>query len=145
MPRGRAGVIAGLVAGAVMALVVMAVMAVQSRSIWTNPDLIAAMWLGAEVADGRLTGATFLGLATHLATSAVMGLIAIPWLRDLSLGRTLLVAVVYAAASYPIVFTLVLTWVNPLMYEEAAMPLMTAAHVVFGLVLGGVYHRLRTR
>ncbi len=141
--RESAGVVAGLVAGAVMALFMMGWMVASGTSVWTNPNLIAVMWVGREAALGGFSGATLLGFATHMATSALMGWIAVPFVRDLPPGRTILVAIVYAVASYPFVFALVLTWANPLMVEQTALVPMTLAHVLFGIVLGAVYLQLR--
>lgn len=141
--RVSAGVVAGLVAGAVIALFVMAWMATTGRSVWTNPNLIAVMWVGPEAALGGFSGATLLGFATHMATSALMGWIAVPFVRDLPPARTVLVSFAYALASYPLVFALVLTWANPLMVERTELVPMTLAHVLFGIVLGAVYLQLR--
>ncbi len=140
--RVSAGVVAGLVAGAVMALFMMGWMVASGKSAWTNPNLIAVMWLGPS-ALGGLSGATALGFATHMATSALMGWIAVPFIRDLPPARNVLVAFAYALASYPLVFALVLTWVNPLMVERTGLVPMTLAHALFGVVLGAAYLRLR--
>ena len=77
MSRTGAGVVAGAVAGLVMAAFVMVWMVAVGRSVWTNPNLIAAMWTG-DGAEGGFSGATALGFATHMATSALMGGIAVP-------------------------------------------------------------------
>jgi len=140
--RAAAATGAGTIAGLVMAVAVMGYLYVRGRSVWTNPNLIAAMWLGDDVADGRLTGATAVGFATHMATSALMGWVAVPFLRDLPPGRTVLVAVSYALASYPLVFATVLIWANPLMVQCSELVPMTLAHVLFGVVLGLVYLRI---
>ena len=50
-----------------------------------------------------------------------MGIIAVPFIWDLSFGRTVLIAVAYALASYPFVFAFILTWANPLMVERAEL------------------------
>lgn len=142
MSRPWAGVLAGFVAGAVMAIGMMAWMAATGQSVWTNPNLIAVMWTRMPPISG-FSGATVLGLATHQLTSALMGWIAVPFLRDLPVGRTFLVAVAYAVASYPLVFALVLTWANPLMVAQSGLVPMTTAHAAFGVVLGGVYLWLR--
>ena len=135
----RAGILAGTIAGAVMAVFMMAWMTVVGHSVWTNPDLIAAMWLGPHVADGRLGGATLVGFATHMATSALMGLVAVPFVAGLSRGRTLLASLSYAVASYPVVFALVLSWANPLMVARTELVPMTVAHAVFGLTMGAAF------
>ena len=87
-----AGAFAGIVAGAVMAIAMMAYMYLTGRSVWTNPDLIAAMWMGNAVANGSFSTATLVGFLTHEATSALMGIIAVPFIRNLSFGRTVLIA-----------------------------------------------------
>ncbi len=141
--RITAGVIAGSVAGLVMAAGMMGYMYSTGRSIWTNPNLIAAMWMGRESADGRLTLATLAGFMTHMATSALLGVIAIPFIYDLPSWRTMLAAFAYALASYPVVFATILSWANPVMVEQTGLIPMTIAHALFGVVLGGVYLRLR--
>lgn len=144
MSRPWAGGVAGCAAGAVMAMGMMVWMVATDRSVWTNPNLIAVMWTGTAPGNG-FSGTTVLGLATHQATSALMGWVAVPFLRDLPPGRTILVAIAYAVASYPLVFALVLTWANPLMVEQTTLVPMAIAHVGFGVVLGGVYLWLRPR
>ncbi len=124
-----------------MALGMMGYQYACGRSVWTNPNLIAAMWLSDDVADGQLTGATAVGFATHMATSALMGWIAIPFIRDLPPVRTVLASASYALASYPLVFALVLTWANPLMVARSELVPMTTAHILFGVVLGLLYLR----
>lgn len=138
-----AGIMAGLVAGVVMAMFMMAWMASHGESVWTNPNLIAVMWVGRDAALGGFSSATLLGFATHLATSALMGWIAIPFIRDLPPGRTMLAAFAYALASYPFAFALIMTWANPLMVERTNLVPMAVGHAVFGLMLGAMYLGLR--
>ncbi len=138
-----AAIAAGIVAGAVMAITMMAWMALNGESIWTNPNLIAVMWVGREAALGGFSGATLLGFATHMATSALMGWIALAFIRDLTPGRTMLAAFAYALASYPFAFALIMTWANPLMVEKTGLVPMALAHMLFGIVLGAVYLWLR--
>ncbi len=141
--RVIAGVVAGSLAGLVMAMAMMVYKYSQGKSIWTNPDLIAAMWMGNTAADGELTMATLVGFLTHMATSALMGIIALPFIYGLPAWRTMLAAFAYAVASYPVVFSVFLTWLNPLMIERTELIPMTGAHILFGLVLGIGYLWLR--
>lgn len=141
--RILSGLAAGTLAGLVMALAMMGYMAYRGRSLWRMPDLIAVMWMGEEVADGRLGWATLVGFATHVATSAVMGIVAVPFIDGLSRWRTVLVASAYAIASYPVAFSAVITWANPLMIERTELVPMTVAHGIFGVVLGLAYVGLR--
>jgi len=135
----KPAVLAGLFAGLVMALAMMGYMKATGHSVWTNPNLIAAMWLGNAAADGRLSLATAVGFATHMVTSAIMGVVAVPFIASLPPLRTLLAAVSYAIASYPVVFAAVISWANPLMVARTELVPMTAAHAPFGLVLGTTY------
>ncbi len=143
--RYAAGALAGIIAGMTMAMAMMAYMYLTGRSVWTNPDLIAAMWMGSDAPDGLLSGATLVGFLTHEATSALMGVVAVPFIKNLSFRRAILASVAFALASYPFVFAFVLTWANPLMVERSELVPMTAAHILFGLVLGFVYKILSPR
>lgn len=134
-----AAMVAGIAAGIVMSAVMMAYMAARGQSVWRMPNLIAAIWMGEAVAGAELGTPTLVGLITHVATSALMGLIAIPFIKDLSPTRTVLAAFAYAVASYPVAFSAVISWANPLMMEHTHMIPMTIAHCVFGVVLGLVW------
>lgn len=138
-----AGAISGAIAGLVMALAMMGYMHWSGRSIWTNPNLIAVMWLGEEAAIGGFSAATLIGFSTHMATSVIMGIVALPFMYALPPWRTMLAAFAYAVASYPVVFAGFLTWLNPLMVERYELVPMTVAHALFGVVLGGIYLALR--
>lgn len=126
-----------------MAMAMMGYMRWEGQSVWTEPDLIAAMWMGNDVADGRLSVATLVGFLTHMATSALMGVIAIPFIYKLPPWRTMLAAFSYAMASYPVAFATIMSWANPLMVERTGLVPMAAAHGLFGVVLGAVYLWLR--
>ena len=144
MSRWASGAWAGVVAGMVMAVAMMGWMLVTGRSPWTTPNMISAMWVGEHAALlDSFGGHTILGLATHGATSVLMGLVAVPFIRDLGRVQTLLVSFAYALASYPLVFSLVLRWANPRMVAMSSMLVMTVGHALFGIVMGVVYLRLR--
>jgi len=138
----RAGVVAGTVAGLVMSAAMMLYTQATQGSPWINPNLIAVMWLGTDAAGGGFAAATMVGFATHVATSALMGIVAVPWIYRLPAWRTMLVALAYALGSYPLVFAAVLSWANPLMVERSGLVPMAAGHALFGGVLGAVYLRL---
>ncbi len=71
-----AGIVAGLIAGMVMSMVMMGFSKKSGLSIWHMPNLIAATWLGPDARGERFRGKeTFVGFATHMATSALMGII----------------------------------------------------------------------
>lgn len=143
MSRTSAGLRAGAVAGMAMAVVLMAWTRATTGSAWRFPNLVAAFFLGDDVAGTDITLPTMLGLAMHVAASALLGAAIIPLLRDLPVRRKIATAVVAGLAAYPLVYTLILSWAHPLMVEQAELVPMTLAHAAYGGVLGAVYIRLR--
>lgn len=139
------GALAGAVAGMVMASAMMGYMLVRQQSVWTNPNLIAVMWMGPEAAHGGFGIATIIGFATHMAASMLMGVIGVLFIADLPRGRTMLAAFAYALASYPVAIAFVMTWANPLFVERTQVVPMTMAHIVFGLVYGWTFLALVER
>lgn len=133
------GALAGAVAGIVMAAAMIGYMLVRQQSVWTNPNLIAVLWMGPEAADGGFGMATLVGFATHMAASLLMGMIGIPFVAALPRGRTMLAAFAYAPASYPVAIAFVMTWANPLFVERTSVVPMTIAHIVFGLFYGWTF------
>lgn len=144
-PRYGTAAVAGVIAGTVMSMTMMLVASLHGQSVWIMPNLIAAMWLGPNVATDALGLPTAVGFLTHEATSALMGVVAIPFVERLSRRRVLLASVAYALASYPLVFSLVISWANPLMYQRAPMIQMTWGHLLFGAVFGAAYSWLSGR
>lgn len=141
----KAGTIAGIIAGLVMAMAMMAYMYLTGRSVWANPNLIAAMWTGNEAAGGGFSTATIIGFLTHEATSALMGVVAVPFIKNLPARQTILVSIAYALGSYPFVFALILSWANPLMVERAELVPMTVAHILFGFIFGISYRMIHAK
>lgn len=139
------GAIAGLVAGVVMSMGMMLIAMLRGDSAWGIPNMISAMWLGVDAAGVGFGVPTMVGMMTHAATSALMGVVAVPFVSGLAGWRVLLVSLAYALASYPLVFSLVMRWANPLMYERAPMIDMTWGHSVFGVTFAMVVLRLRGR
>ncbi|MBA3884099.1 MAG: hypothetical protein H0X67_00020 [Acidobacteria bacterium] len=133
------GALAGAVAGIVMAAAMMGYMLVRQQSVWTNPNLIAVMWMGPKAASGGFGIATIVGFATHMAASVLMGMMGILFIADLPRGRTVLAALAYVLASYPVAIAFVMTWANPLFVERTQVVPMTMAHIVFGLVYGWTF------
>lgn len=122
-----------------MAMAMMVVAFLGGDSVWAQPNLIAAMWFGPHIATDALGMPTMIGFLTHEVTSALMGIIAVPFVANLSSTRTLLASLAYAVASYPLVFTLVISWANPLMFQRASMVQMTWGHLLFGAVFGAAF------
>lgn len=133
------GALAGAVAGLVMATAMMGYMLVHQQSVWTNPNLIAVMWMGPEAASGGFGSVTIVGFATHMAASVLMGVVGVPFIAALPRGRTMLAAFAYALASYPVAIAFVMTWANPVFVERTQVVPMTMAHMVFGVVYGWTF------
>lgn len=140
-----AGMIAGSLAGLFMAAAMMAYMHATGRSAWTNPNLIAALWTRQASPGGKLTTDTIAGFAVHLGTSATMGMIAIPFIADLPGWRTILVAVAYSLASYPLVLSAVISWADRPMFNTSNFIPLTAAHALYGIVLGSTFLLIASR
>ncbi len=138
----RNGAVAGVIADTVMSMAMMTIAILRGDSVWALPNLIAAMWFGPGAGTGTLGLPTIAGFATHEATSALMGAIAVPIVDGLPGGRLFVVSLAYALASYPLVFSLVLSWANPTMYTHAPMMQMTWGHLIFGAVFAMAYLRL---
>ena len=122
-----------------MAMFMMAYMLARGESVWTNPNLVAVMWLGPEVAGGRFGWPTVAGFATHMGASVAMGVIGIPFVSGLPPRRTILASLAYALASYPVAIAAVMTWANPLFVDRTHVVPMTIAHAVFGFVYGLIF------
>ncbi len=134
-----AGAGAGLVAGTVMAMTMMMFAISRHQSIWTMPNLIAAMWFGPAVATGQAGLPTLAGFLTHEVTSTLMGMTALAWVAGLTGRRLFLASLAYALASYPLVFSTVISWANPTMYQRAPMMDLTWGHMIYGMVFAAVY------
>lgn len=128
-----AGAIAGLIAGTVMSMAMMLLALLMGESVWTMPNCIGAMWFGGRVGEGLGLQAVA-GMLTHEVTSTLMGVVAVPFVAGLPGGRVLLISLAYALASYPLLFSLLMSWANPQMFERAGMVQMTWAHLLFGTV-----------
>lgn len=74
-----------------------------------------------------------------MATSMLMGLVGIPFIAALPQRRTILAALAYALAAYPVAVAFVMTWANPLFVERTHMVPMTVAHAVFGIAYGWTF------
>lgn len=129
-----------------MSMGMMLISVLTGKSAWSLPDLIATMWLGPSAADGSFGLAAVAGMMTHEATSILMGIIAVPFVAKVPRSRVLVISLAYALASYPLVFSFVMSWAAPLMYERTSMIEMTWGHHVYGTVFGTAYLWLtRTR
>lgn len=143
LPYGS-GAVAGLVAGTVMSMGMMLLSMLGGDDIWMMPNCIGAMWFDGRVAEGPGLQAVA-GFITHEVTSTLMGVVAVPFLAGSPRRRVLPISVIYVLASYPLLFSLVMTWANPQMFERAEMVPMTWGHLLFGAVFAGCFLWLTRR
>ena len=66
-------------------------------------------------------------------------MIALAWIAGLTGRRLFLASLAYALASYPLVFSTVISWANPTMYQRAPMMDMTWGHMIYGIVFAVAY------
>jgi hypothetical protein len=137
----RAGIMGGLVAGGLMALVMAAWGVWSGNSIWYPVNLIAATLLPSlqaaspeAVAQFSLTG-LLVGTALHLTISTVLGLVFVLLLPTLPGSMSLWALVVgpllWVGAQFALV-PVVNYQVEPLVYE----PTFAVAHLAYSLMLG---------
>jgi hypothetical protein len=140
-PRRRilsGGAAAGLVAGAVVSLLVAVASALLRQDVWAGVKLAAYPFLGNRVlSPGFDAVACALGLVTHLAVSVVWGLL----FARLAFGLSRWATVGFGAAWGLLVLFLMAYLVLPLvgaMRLEDVMAVRPAvlAHLTFGLAMG---------
>lgn len=94
---------------------------------------------------GAVAGAVMAMLMMMYMAARGLSIWTNPNLMELSPQRTMLAAVAYALASYPVVVASVMVWANPLFVERTHVVPMTIAHAVFGLAYGATYLVLISR
>ena len=139
----------GLIAGAVFLLMEMALVAsVGGGSPWGPPRMIGAIVLGIGVLPPPATfdlGVLLVAMIVHFALAI---LIAIPLGWTISRRRLGLAASIGAGAGYGVIiylvnfygFTALFPW-----FADSRTPVTLISHLVFGMVLGWVYHALVIR
>jgi hypothetical protein len=143
----RAAVSAGVIAGLVFLVVeMMLVWLVQGMSPWAPPRMMAAMVLGPEVLpppDTFSLMAVMTAMLVHFPLSIVYGLV-LGWaVHRLEMGMALLVGAAFGLiAVYAVNFYLIAPIAFP-WFVEARNMISIVAHVIFGVVLAGVYVAMR--
>lgn len=151
LPRvpGLAGALAGLAGGIAMALGSIALAGLYGADLWFQLKAIASLVLGsAAVAQaGFVAGPVLLGLAIHLAASALLGALFGATIRYLRLPSDYGVPAVAG-----LVFGLLL-WLLAYMTVPALIPQLMAVyapawimqHIIYGTVTGMAHAALRPR
>lgn len=113
----RAGIISGLIAGAVMALVMMGHSSAAGMGLWTPIKAIAATWMGVNALVGGF-GTVVLGLATHFTCAAFWGAI----FSSLIWRREVVAAAFWEGLVYGVAVWLIMTYIGLPIFDQTMMP-----------------------
>lgn len=146
---GLGGAVAGLVGGVTTVFVGGILTLVSGGDLWLQSKQIAAIALGADVANqaGFVAGPVVLGTVIHIVMSILLGAIfGIVSRRILKLpsdlGMPVWSGLVYGLFTWMIAYFVVLPVVNPILLDTYA-PSFVIQHIVYGIVTGIVYAYLR--
>lgn len=146
----QAGIIAGLIGGALMGLVAMVRSAAVGLGFWLPMKLISGLYFGVDTLLGD-AGVILLGMLTHLVTASVWGVVfAVITKGRLRMASALLAGLLYGAAVWLVMTYFVLPWANEVMFERVsiAMGWFFVYHLVYGATLAlspGMARRLHRR
>jgi hypothetical protein len=145
----KAGALAGVIGGLVMAAYAMVAAAVLGQGPFAVPQLIGATFRGPE-ALLRGPGVIAWGVLLHVFVSAGFGvLFATLVRRDTPRGVAMLSGVAYALGIFVLMMFVVTPVVNPVMANRVSMMIgtMLVMHVLYGLGLGftPAFRRLLSR
>lgn len=135
-----AGMAAGVVGAAIMAVLAMIIARLRGNDTWTPMDLI-----GASVA--QLTGLPAsggAGLGIHLAVGGFWGLLfgaLLPWHAPRS--GSVAAALIYAAAVWTVMTFGAMPWADPTLFERIHPGWLLLYHSPYALALGFLTPRLR--
>lgn len=145
----KAATLAGVIAGVVfLVLEIILVATVGGGSPWGPPRMMGAMLLGREVLPPPATfhlGVFVVAVAIYFVLSIIYGII-LGWIIShwrMGLAKSIGVGAVFGLIIYIVNFygfTALFPW-----FADARMPITLLSHVVFGLVLGWIYHALAIR
>jgi hypothetical protein len=145
---GLGGALAGLCGGLAMIIVGALLSAVFGGDMWLEAKQIAAPFYGSSVnTPGFDAGPVVLGTLLHFATAALLGSIYSIALRRVlrlpsDVGVPVLSGLIYGFLLWILAYFVVLPLINPSLRETYA-PSFIIQHLVYGIVLGLVYAKLR--
>src|ERR1700690_1224268 len=139
--RGSGGLLAGLEAGVIAALVLLGWLALASawyrRSIWTAANIMATTFYGEAALGREFTSRTVAGIALYLVLYGTIGaLFGLPLAsRDTGL-RTTLIGVLVGLGWYYLSFAILWHNINPLIPLYTHSGPMMVGHALYGGLLG---------
>jgi uncharacterized membrane protein YagU involved in acid resistance len=141
-----AGLLAGLISGAVLSVLMVIQQLATGVSPWAGLRMIAATVIGAKaMGTGFALWPVLVGTAVHFALSAAFGLgfglVAYRWDR----ATVLWSSVVWGLLVYSFMVFIALPVVNPEMVPAEISFIAALQHVLFGFVIGLGFEALRFR
>jgi hypothetical protein len=135
------GLLAGLQAGIIAALVLLGWLALASawyrHSIWTSANILATTFYGEAALGGVFTSRTVAGLALYLMLYGIVGALFGLALASRESGlRLTLIGVLAGLGWYYLSFALLWRIINPLISLYTHRGPMIAGHVLYGALLG---------
>lgn len=146
---GLGGGVAGFLAGLVMVLLSPVLSWMNGISLWEPPRLIATTVLGQSAISSTdfALQPVLIGLAVHMITSVVLGIIfGIVLNRVLHLttdfGLPIYVGLSYGVIVFFVAYFILLPFLNPAVRQNY-IPALVAQNIIFGMCLGVFYTLLR--
>ncbi len=133
--NSSAGLVSGLVAGAVMGLVAMARSESAGMGFWLPMHEIAATLYGVDALLGGI-GVTFVGVLVHLALAACFGWVFAMYTWRLNPGWSFLAGLAAGGAGWFLMTFLILPWADPVM--QARVALIPGWWFIDHLIFGGM-------
>ena len=136
----RVGVLAGIVAGAVMAVWSMAAMWVTGSGFWLPLNLIAHTFYRAAPLDARFSApALVIGLAVHMTVASIFGIAITGLAQRLRRTRTLVIVggLLFTAVVWPVMQWGVWYSIDEPAAEGFKEWIFAGAHLIFGVAAAG--------
>lgn len=136
----RVGVLAGIVAGAVMAVWSMAAMWVTGSGFWLPLNLIAHTFYRAAPLDARFSApALVIGLAVHMTVASTFGIAIAALAQRLRRTRTLVIVggLLFTAVVWPVMQWGVWYSIDETAAEGFKEWIFAGAHLIFGVAVAG--------
>jgi hypothetical protein len=135
------GLLAGLEAGIVAALILLGWLALASawyrRSIWTAANIMATAFYGEAAMSQEFTSRTVAGLALYLVLYGIIGaLFGLALASQDASFRTTLIGVLVGLGWYYLSFAILWQNINPLITLYTHRGPMMAGHALYGGLLG---------
>lgn len=136
----RVGILAGIGAGAVMALWSMAAMWVTGSGFWLPMNLIAHTFYRSAPLDGTFSAAAlFIGLAVHMTVASIFGIAIAGLAQRLRRARMLVIAggLLFAVVVWPLMQWGVWYSIDEPAAEGFKEWIFAGAHLIFGIAVAG--------